>query len=118
MVKYHFDKHLIDLIQSSDWLKIGSTDFMEIKKSLPLHYAIERIYLNVSLSYNVSWQEIMNASGKNMRLLSGRIIILLITHSILKSYYGMKDYEINFFIGKDNSELLEDYFDYIKGKKS
>lgn len=106
------------MIQSSNWMRIGATDFMEIRKSLPLHYAIERIYLNVALSYNLSWQEIMNASGKNMRLLSARIIMLLLTNSILKSYYEMKDYEINLFIGKSNSELLEDYFDYIKGKKS
>jgi hypothetical protein len=118
MVKYYIDKHLVDMVESSKWLVVGATDFMNIKKSLPLHYAIERIYLNVALSYSVSWQEIMTTSGRNTRLLSAKIVILLLINSILKSYYEMKDYEINLFIGGNDSELLEEYFDYIKGKKS
>ena len=30
----------------------------------------------------------------------------------------MKDYEINLLIGMENQDLVEEYFDYLKGKKS
>jgi hypothetical protein len=117
MVDYVIDKHLVSMVQSSEWLTIGSTDFMNIKRSLPLHTAIERIWLNVALSYNISWQEVMR-TRRNTRILSARIITLLLTNSILKSYYEMKDHEINHLLGVDNFKLLDDYFEYIKGKKS
>jgi hypothetical protein len=29
----------------------------------------------------------------------------------------MKDYEVNILIGAENQYLIEDYFEYLKGKK-
>lgn len=105
------------MVKSSDWLRPHALDFLDIKISTPIHSVIEMIWLNVAASYCVKWQTIENASENETKLYAARIITMLLTISTLKSVHEMKDYEINLLIGTKNQDLIEEYFDYLKGKK-
>lgn len=111
------DRHICSLIENSNWLDIGSISFMKIKASTPIHKAIELITINVAASYQTSWLTINRANEYQTLLYSAKIITALLIRSIMLSTYGMKEYEVNNFLGSEIVASIEYYFDYIKFKK-
>lgn len=109
--------NIVKMVKSSPWLEPHATDFMEFRYSTPVHTVIERIYLNVAGSYGVKWQQISNAKENQKELFAGRIICNLLIINALKLITKMKMYEINLLIGNENQTIIEDYFNYIQGKK-
>jgi hypothetical protein len=112
------NQYIVEMVQKSNWLKPHALDFLCIRESTPIHSVLEKIWLNVAASYGVKWQQIENATENETKLYSARIITMLLTISTLTTINKMKDYEVNILIGSENQYLIEDYFDYLKGKKS
>ncbi len=111
------DKHICSLVSQSKWMEIGSTNFMKIKQSTRLHKAVELITLNVAASYDTNWLVINRANKHQTMLYSAKLVTALLIRSIFISIYGMKEYEVNNYLGKDIVASMEYYFEYIKAKK-
>lgn len=112
------NQYIVDIVKSSKWLEPNACDFMEINDKTQTHKALERIWLNVSASFGVKWQQIENATENETKLYAARIITMLLIKSILHSYLKMTFNEINLIIGIENQDLLEEYYDFTKRKKS
>jgi hypothetical protein len=112
------NQFIVDIVKNSRWLEPHACDFMEITDRTQTHKALERIWLNVAASFGVKWQQIENATENETKLYAARIITMLLIKSILHSYLKMTFNEINLIIGVENQDILEEYYDYIKRKKS
>jgi hypothetical protein len=112
------NRYILQLIEDSHWLDYGAIDFMQISNDTPKHLAIERIWLNVSLSFNTRWQMIEYASPNDTKLFAGKIVVMVLIHNILRDIYELNDNDISSFLGINNISIIEDYFEYIKIKNS
>ena len=112
------NNQIVEIVLKSDWLGQNALNFMNISKSTPIHKIIEGIYINVSASFGYKWQQIEHANEFETKQYAARIITMLLIISTLSSISEMKSYEVNILIGFENQELIEQYFEYIKFKKS
>lgn len=110
------NRYILEMVQESHWMNFDSCDFMKINAKTKLHVCLERIWLNISASFGVKWQQIEHATENETRLFSAKIITLLLIISKLKSIYNMTQNEIDVMIGRTNAELIEEYFSYLKEK--
>lgn len=112
------NQYILDIVKNSSWLEINACDFMKINDKTMVHVALERIWLNVSASFGVKWQQIEHATQNETKLYAARIICMLLIKSVLHANLKLTYNDINLIIGVDNQDLLEEYYDYLKGKKS
>lgn len=111
------NQFIIKIINDSKWLYPNSIDFLDIDIDTPRHFAIERIMLNVSVSFDTKWQDILRSSEDETRLYSYKIIIMILIANVLEDIYLLNDSEILNYLGYDNKYMIDEYFDYIKSKK-
>jgi hypothetical protein len=109
--------YIVKIINDSKWLYDDAIDFMDINHNTPEHIAIERIWLNVSVSFNTRWQNLLFATANDTKLYAGKIIVILLIKNILKDIYQLEEEDIDEFLGYNNILIIDEYFDYIKSKK-
>lgn len=112
------NQYIVDIVKNSRWLEPNACDFMNIDEKTHTHRALERIWLNVAASFGVKWQQIENATENETKLYAARIIAMLLIKSILHANLKMTFNDINILIGVENQDVLEEYYEYIKRKKS
>ena len=112
------NQYIVEIVKSSSWLDPNACDFMEITDKTQTHKALERIWLNVSASFGVKWQQIEHATENETKLYAARIITMLLIKSILHAHLKMTYNDINLLIGVENQDILEEYYAYTKAKKS
>lgn len=112
------NNQVVEIVLKSQWLEQNATNFMNISLSTPTYLVVERIWINVSASFGIKWQQVEHANEFETKAYAARIITMLLIISTLSSKLQMKNYEINILIGKENQDLIDEYFEYIKFKKS
>jgi hypothetical protein len=110
------NQFIVKIINDSKWLYPKSIDFLEIDNDTPRHIAMERIWLNVSVSFGVRWQDILASREDDTKLYSYKIIINILISNVLEEVYLLDESEILNYLGYDNKYMIEEYFDYIKSK--
>jgi hypothetical protein len=110
------NQFIVKIINDSKWLYPKSIDFLEIDNDTPRHIAMERIWLNVSVSFGVRWQDILASREDDTKLYSYKIIINILIYNALEEVYLLDESEILNYLGYDNKYMIEEYFDYIKSK--
>ena len=110
------NQFIVKIINDSKWLYPKSIDFLQIDDDTPRHLAIERIWLNVSVSFGVKWQDISASSEDDTKLFSYKIIIMILIYNVLEDIYLLDDSQILDYLGYDNKYMIDEYFEYIKSK--
>jgi hypothetical protein len=110
------NQFIVKIINDSKWLYPKSIDFLDIDESTPRHVAMERIWLNVSVSFGVKWQDILRCKEEDTKLYSYKIIIMALIYNVLEDVYSLNDNDILNYLGYDNKYMIDEYFDYLKSK--
>jgi hypothetical protein len=110
------NQFIVKIINDSKWLYPKSIDFLQIDSDTPRHIAMERIWLNISVSFGVRWQDISASSEDDTKLYSYKIIIMILIYNVLEDIYLLDDSEILDYLGYDNKYMIDEYFEYIKSK--
>lgn len=110
------NQFIVKIINDSKWLYPKSIDFLKICIDTPRYLAIEGIILNVSVSFDTKWQNILRSSEDETRLYSYKIIIMVLIANVLEDIYLLDDSQILDYLGYDNKYMIDEYFDYIKSK--
>lgn len=108
--------YIFNNVKNSKWMQMGATDWMLFRTHMSPHKAIEKIWLNVAASFGVSWQIVAKASITQPHIYIARVITILLTFNVLKVYCKMKENDISVLLGKDNMDILINYYANLEVK--
>ena len=96
-------------IWESSWLEPTACQFLNIGVGTPPHVIIERILLNVSISFESNWKDVWKAEPTDNTQYKALIISLILIDKHLANFCGLSTLNRRSLLGERNWLVLQQY---------
>lgn len=103
------NKELIESIRNDPWLEPTSCTFMNFYGNMPSWLLLERILLNVSVSFESNWKDVWNAEEANGKHYKALVISLVLIDRELAKFCFLSTVNRRSLIGERNWLILQQY---------
>ena len=97
-------------IKDSRWNE-EDLDFFRFDVNTPNHKMIEAIFINVPRDFQLSWKRVYKARPAFFKQFACRILCYVLIYKLLRKHKRLPNDMIEELIGKENFQLIDEYYD-------
>jgi hypothetical protein len=97
-------------IRESTWNE-DNFDCFGFDVNTPVHLMFEAIFINVPLSFGFIWKDVYKVKPAYFKEYACRILCFVLIYKLLRKYKRLPNDMIKELIGKENFELVDEYYD-------
>ena len=101
-------KSQYDIIKKSHWIEADSCSFFNFNQSTPQHLIFELVMINVSISFRITYREMLDCKPSSPMFIPLAISYILIDR-IFKHTFNMEQPDRKVLIGFGNYHIIEEY---------